>query len=44
MLEINNQQLETDKQGYLLDHTLWSKELAPIIAQQENISLTEQHW
>lgn len=44
MLEINNQQLETDKQGYLLDYTLWSKELAPIIAQQENISLTEQHW
>ncbi|CAM2773728.1 TusE/DsrC/DsvC family sulfur relay protein [Pseudoalteromonas distincta] len=44
MLEFNNQQIETDKQGYLLDHTLWSKELAPIIAIQENITLSEQHW
>ncbi|ATC86391.1 MULTISPECIES: TusE/DsrC/DsvC family sulfur relay protein [Pseudoalteromonas] len=44
MLEFNNQQIETDKQGYLLDHTLWSKELAPVIAIQENITLSVQHW
>jgi len=44
MLEFNNQQIETDTQGYLLDHTLWSKELALVIATQENITLSEQHW
>lgn len=44
MLEFNNQQIETDKQGYLLDYTLWSKELAPLIATQENITLSVQHW
>ncbi|WP_029772645.1 TusE/DsrC/DsvC family sulfur relay protein, partial [Pseudoalteromonas sp. TB51] len=44
MLEFNNQQIDTDKQGYLLDYTLWTKELAPIIAEQENIILSEQHW
>ncbi|MCK8116449.1 TusE/DsrC/DsvC family sulfur relay protein [Pseudoalteromonas sp. 2CM37A] len=44
MLEFNNQQIDTDKQGYLLDYTLWTKELAPIIAAQENIILSEQHW
>lgn len=44
MLEFNNQQIDTDKQGYLLDYTLWTKELAPIIAKQENIILSEQHW
>jgi tRNA 2-thiouridine synthesizing protein E len=44
MLEFNNQQIDTDKQGYLLDYTLWTEELAPIIAEQENIILSEQHW
>ncbi len=44
MLEFNNKQIETDKQGYLLDTNDWSEELAPIIAEQENIILSEQHW
>ena len=44
MLEFNNKQIETDKQGYLLDTNDWSEELAPIIAEQENITLSEQHW
>ena len=33
MLEFNQQTIDTDKQGYLLDHTQWSKQLAPIIAE-----------
>jgi tRNA 2-thiouridine synthesizing protein E len=44
MLEINNQPIETDKQGYLLDHTQWTPELAPIIAEQEGITLSDAHW
>ncbi|MBC7006894.1 MULTISPECIES: TusE/DsrC/DsvC family sulfur relay protein [Pseudoalteromonas] len=44
MLEFNNKQIETDKQGYLLDSNDWCEELAPIIAEQENITLSEQHW
>ncbi|MFY8273380.1 TusE/DsrC/DsvC family sulfur relay protein [Pseudoalteromonas sp. SSDWG2] len=44
MIEFNGQQLETDKEGYLLDSTQWSKELAPVIAQGENISLSDAHW
>ncbi|OHU87934.1 MULTISPECIES: TusE/DsrC/DsvC family sulfur relay protein [Pseudoalteromonas] len=44
MLEFNNQIIETDKQGYLLDHTQWCTELAPIIAEQEGITLTNAHW
>ena len=43
MLEFNNKQIETDKQGYLLDSNDWCEELAPIIAEQENITLSEQH-
>ena len=37
MLEFNNQQIDTDKQGYLLDYTLWTKELAPIIAERTTL-------
>ncbi|MCO6353623.1 TusE/DsrC/DsvC family sulfur relay protein [Pseudoalteromonas shioyasakiensis] len=44
MLEFNNKQIETDKQGYLLDSNDWCEDLAPIIAEQENITLSEQHW
>ena len=44
MLEFNNKQIETDKQGYLVDSNDWCEELAPIIAEQENITLSEQHW
>ena len=44
MLEFNNKQIDTDKQGYLLNSADWSEALAPIIAEQENITLTAQHW
>ncbi|WP_462158480.1 TusE/DsrC/DsvC family sulfur relay protein [Pseudoalteromonas sp. GB56] len=44
MIEFNGQQLETDKEGYLLDSNQWCKELAPIIAAGENITLTDPHW
>lgn len=41
---INDQEIATDKQGYLLDSDQWTEALAPIIAAQENIELTPQHW
>ncbi|MEO2266056.1 TusE/DsrC/DsvC family sulfur relay protein [Pseudoalteromonas pernae] len=44
MIEFNGQQLATDKEGYLLDSSQWTKELAPIIAEGENIALTDPHW
>jgi len=44
MLMINEQEIATDKQGYLLNSNDWSEALAPIIAEQENISLSPSHW
>ncbi|MDW7548324.1 TusE/DsrC/DsvC family sulfur relay protein [Pseudoalteromonas sp. McH1-7] len=44
MLEFNNHTIETDKQGYLLDHTQWTKDLAPLLAAEENIELSDAHW
>ena len=44
MIEFDGQQIETDKEGYLLDSSRWSKALAPVIAEQENITLSDAHW
>ncbi|MFV0576601.1 MAG: TusE/DsrC/DsvC family sulfur relay protein [Vibrio sp.] len=44
MYQFNDQTIETDKEGYLLDHTQWQEELVPIIAAEEGIELTEAHW
>ena len=40
----NNQNIDTDKQGYLLDVADWNTDLAVILAEQENIELSEDHW
>lgn len=44
MIEYNEQQIETDHQGYLKVVNDWSPELALIIAQDEQIVLTDAHW
>ncbi|MFT2110186.1 TusE/DsrC/DsvC family sulfur relay protein [Marinomonas sp. 2405UD68-3] len=33
-----------DQEGYLLDLSQWSSELAIHIAEMENIELTQAHW
>ncbi|GAB1440335.1 sulfurtransferase TusE [Providencia sp.] len=43
MLVFNHQEIETDSQGYLLDSQQWSEELVPLLAQQEDIELTNEH-
>ncbi|MBE0363881.1 tRNA 2-thiouridine synthesizing protein E [Pseudoalteromonas ulvae UL12] len=37
-------EIETDKEGYLLNSTDWSQDLAEQIAELEQITLTEAHW
>jgi tRNA 2-thiouridine synthesizing protein E len=36
--------VEVDHEGFLLQHTDWSEEMAPEIAKEEGIQLTEAHW
>ncbi|CAG9415082.1 TusE/DsrC/DsvC family sulfur relay protein [Providencia alcalifaciens] len=43
MLVFNNQEIETDSQGYLLDSQQWSEDLIPLLAEQEEIELTDEH-
>jgi tRNA 2-thiouridine synthesizing protein E len=36
--------IETDEEGYLADPGLWSPELAVLIADGENIEMSDDHW
>ncbi|MBS1206008.1 MAG: sulfur relay protein TusE [Proteobacteria bacterium] len=44
MLMFEGKEIETDSEGYLKDTTLWSEVLAEVIAQQESIALSPEHW
>ncbi|REL26985.1 TusE/DsrC/DsvC family sulfur relay protein [Thalassotalea euphylliae] len=43
-MQFNNQTIELDQHGYLKDHLQWSEALAPALAAQDNIELTQAHW
>ncbi|MCW8863689.1 MAG: TusE/DsrC/DsvC family sulfur relay protein [Colwellia sp.] len=42
--DFNGTQIETDQQGYLLDHGLWQEELGLVMAEQDGFELTAEHW
>ena len=42
--EVNGQSFEADEEGYLIDLSQWNKDLAVLIAKDEGIEMTEQHW
>ncbi len=42
--QMNGTSVETDEEGYITDISLWSKDLADLIAQDENIDMTDDHW
>ena len=39
-----NQSIATDKQGYLLDFTEWNEDIAVLLANGDNVELSEPHW
>ncbi len=43
-ITFNQQQIETDKLGYLLNSEEWLPEMAPILAASEGIELSDSHW
>ena len=44
MIEFKQKEIETDHQGYLLHVEDWNEEIAVILADQENIKLSDAHW
>lgn len=44
MLIFEGQEIATDTDGYLKESHQWNKSLATLIAAQEEIALTPEHW
>ena len=42
--ELNGTVFEADEEGYLTDISLWNKELAELIAKDENVEMSEDAW
>ena len=42
--QLNGTTFEADEEGYITDISLWSKELAELIAKDENIEMSHDHW
>ncbi len=43
-IEVSGKTIETDEEGYLVNLSDWSEEVANAIAQQENVEMTPNHW
>ncbi|MFK3704766.1 tRNA 2-thiouridine synthesizing protein E [Raoultella sp. BIGb0138] len=44
MFIFEGNEIETDSEGYLKDTTQWSEAMAAVIAGQEGITLSVEHW
>ncbi len=43
-IEVNGKTIETDEEDYLVNLSDWTKEIAEVLAKQDDLELTEQHW
>lgn len=43
-IEVSGKTYETDEEGYLVNLSDWSEEIADAIAKQENVEMTPSHW
>ena len=44
MFEFEGRSIETDAQGYLKQYRDWQLDMVAILAEQEGITLTLEHW
>jgi tRNA 2-thiouridine synthesizing protein E len=42
--ELNGEVYEADEDGYLIDVSAWTPELAELIARAENVEMTDDAW
>jgi len=42
--DVNGQAVEHDEEGYITNLSEWSLDLAKVIAKEENIDMTDEHW
>ncbi len=42
--EANGKCFESDEEGYLIDIASWNENVAGLIAKEEEIEMTDEHW
>ncbi len=42
--QLNGTPIEHDEEGYISDISLWNKDLADLIAKDEDIDMSDDHW
>jgi tRNA 2-thiouridine synthesizing protein E len=42
--KLNDSSINTDTEGFLLDQHQWNQTVAEILARNDNVRLTEDHW
>lgn len=42
--QMNGHTIEADEEGYITDISLWNEDLAALIAEEEEIEMSEEHW
>ena len=43
-IEINGKTVETDEEGYILNLAEWDEDIAGVLAEEEGIEMSENHW
>lgn len=43
-LEVNGKTYETDEEGYLLNLSEWDEDIAKVLAEEEKVEMSENHW
>ena len=43
-IEVNGTTYETDEEGYLLNLAEWNEDIGKVLAQSENVEMTDAHW
>ena len=42
--QLNDISVESDEEGYIKEISLWDRDLAELIAKEEDIEMTDDHW
>jgi TusE/DsrC/DsvC family sulfur relay protein len=43
-IELDGEKLETDEDGFLVDWQVWKEGVATIMAKEDDLDLTSEHW
>ena len=43
-IEVNGKSFETDEEGYLANLNDWEKDVATVMAKEDDIELSDDHW